>query len=83
MHFKLKVQKLGTFDLGFFYFEIKPVKAKLKCFSLLYLRKKQREKYTKAFNKTEYEPLPLFHWYKNLNLKSTENQFAEDVHKDQ
>ena len=43
MHFKLKIQKLGSLHLCL-YFEIKPVKAKLKCFSLLNLKKQTNEK---------------------------------------
>ena len=37
MRFKLKVQKLGTLHL-YLYFKSKPVKGKLKDFSLLYLK---------------------------------------------
>ena len=61
MHFKLKVQKLGTLHFCLC-FKFKSVKAKLKRFSLLYLKNKQIKKYTKVFIKTENGALHLFHW---------------------
>ena len=48
MHFKLKVQKMGTLHLCL-YFKIKSVKAKLKFFSLLNLKKQTNEKKIQRF----------------------------------
>ena len=67
MHFKLKVQKLETVHLCL-YFKIKPVNAKLKCFSLKYLKKQTNEKnIQRLLTKTENGALHFIPWYTNLN----------------